>query len=153
MPRYREGFNARQQRFCDEYLIDMNGTRAAIRAGYSEHTAREIGSKLLTRPNVSQYIAERQKLLQNSKIADAAEVERYLTAAMRNELDEEIVAFDHEGSPLKVVKKLAGREKIKAAELMARRHGLLTDRIQAEITGTIIIDGNDDMQDGNKDDA
>ena len=36
---------AKQQRFCDEYLIDLNATQAAIRAGYSEKTARQIAAE------------------------------------------------------------------------------------------------------------
>ena len=38
---------AKQKRFCDEYLIDLNATQAAIRAGYSKRTARQIGKRKL----------------------------------------------------------------------------------------------------------
>ena len=41
------GLNARQQRFVEEYLVDLNATQAAIRAGYSKKTAREIGCENL----------------------------------------------------------------------------------------------------------
>lgn len=44
--------NARQRRFVDEYLIDLNATQAAIRAGYSEKTARAIGAENLTKPDI-----------------------------------------------------------------------------------------------------
>lgn len=46
----------REQRFCDEYIADLNGMQAAIRAGYSRHTARQIGSEILTRPDVKERI-------------------------------------------------------------------------------------------------
>jgi len=49
--------NTKQKVFADEYLIDLNATRAAIRAGYSEKTARTIAAKLLAKANVSKYIA------------------------------------------------------------------------------------------------
>mgnify|MGYP003289632644 CR=1 FL=1 len=52
---------AKQKRFCDEYLIDLNATQAAIRAGYSEKNADKIGSELLGKTRVSEYIAERKK--------------------------------------------------------------------------------------------
>lgn len=48
----------KQQRFVDEYLIDLNATQAAIRAGYSVKTADAIGCENLTKPNIQQAIAE-----------------------------------------------------------------------------------------------
>ena len=52
---------ARQARFVDEYLIDLNATRAAIRAGYSAKTAEWIGPQLLGKTHVAEAIAERMK--------------------------------------------------------------------------------------------
>ena len=52
---------AKQRRFCDEYLIDMNAAQAAIRAGYSKKTAKQIGQENLTKPDLQEYIAERMK--------------------------------------------------------------------------------------------
>lgn len=51
---------AKQQKFCDEYLIDLNATQAAIRAGYSENTASETGYENLRKPQLAEYIAEKQ---------------------------------------------------------------------------------------------
>lgn len=53
----------KQQRFCEEYLIDLNATQAAIRAGYSEATARFIGCENLTKPNIRAAIDKRLKEL------------------------------------------------------------------------------------------
>lgn len=50
----------RQERFCEEYVVDLNGTQAAIRAGYAESGARSEASRMLTNPNVRDYIAELQ---------------------------------------------------------------------------------------------
>lgn len=47
------GLNPKQTLFCHEYLIDLNATQAAIRAGYSEKTARKIGSENLTKPDIA----------------------------------------------------------------------------------------------------
>ena len=55
----------KQQRFVEEYLIDLNATQAAIRAGYSEKTAKEIGNENLTKPNIAKAIAEAQEKLSN----------------------------------------------------------------------------------------
>ena len=51
--------NERQKRFADEYLVDLNQTQAAIRAGYSERTAFEIGRGLFNKVDVRHYIQER----------------------------------------------------------------------------------------------
>ena len=48
----------KQQRFVEEYLVDLNATQAAIRAGYSETTARQQGCENLTKPNIQDAIAE-----------------------------------------------------------------------------------------------
>ena len=47
---------AKQQRFCEEYIIDLNGTQAAIRAGYSEKTAAEIGYENLKKPQIAEFL-------------------------------------------------------------------------------------------------
>ena len=59
---------AMQQRFVEEYLIDLtgNGTQAAIRAGYAPHSARITASYLLTRPNIQAALAQRQQELRDS---------------------------------------------------------------------------------------
>ena len=68
----------KQQRFVEEYLIDLNATQAAIRAGYSEKTAKEIGSENLTKPNIAKAIEEAQnKRTEQTKI-DAAYILRRL---------------------------------------------------------------------------
>ena len=51
----------KEQRFVDEYLIDLNATQAARRAGYSGKTARSIGSELLTKPRIAEAIAEAKR--------------------------------------------------------------------------------------------
>ena len=51
----------KQKRFCDEYLIDLNATQAAIRAGYSEKTANRIASENLSKLVIQEYIKEKQE--------------------------------------------------------------------------------------------
>ena len=52
--------NDRQSRFVAEYLVDLNATQAAIRAGYSAATANQIGARLLVNVKVAAAIAEAQ---------------------------------------------------------------------------------------------
>lgn len=62
----------KQQRFCEEYVIDLNATQAAIRAGYSENTAIAQASRLLANVNISAYITELQDKMRE-KIGITAE--------------------------------------------------------------------------------
>lgn len=64
MPDFNTGdLSDKQIKFSEEYLTDLNATQAAIRAGYSEDTARSIGSENLTKPNIQAYIQHLQKEL------------------------------------------------------------------------------------------
>lgn len=51
----------KQKRFCEEYLIDLNATQAAIRAGYSNETARQIGSENLSKLDIQEHISQLTK--------------------------------------------------------------------------------------------
>lgn len=57
------GLTDKQERFCQEYIIDFNGTQAAIRAGYSEATARSTASEYLAKPNIQKRLGEIKKAL------------------------------------------------------------------------------------------
>ena len=59
-----EQLSEKQKRFCNEYLIDLNATQAAIRAGYSAKTARSIANENLTKPDIQKYIQELQEGIQ-----------------------------------------------------------------------------------------
>ena len=54
---------AKQRRFVEEYSVDHNATKAAIRAGYSKRTARQVGSENLSKPVIAAAIAKRQEKL------------------------------------------------------------------------------------------
>lgn len=81
----------KQKRFCDEYLIDLNATQAAIRAGYSEKTARQTATENLSKPYIREYIDKRLAEKDAELIADQDEVLKYLTSVMRREKNEHIV--------------------------------------------------------------
>ncbi|MFP2873738.1 terminase small subunit [Acetobacter tropicalis] len=54
------GLNDKQRRFVEEYLVDLNATQAAVRAGYSEKTAHSIGQRLLKNVEIQNAISEAQ---------------------------------------------------------------------------------------------
>ena len=118
--------NDKQQRFCDEYLIDLNATQAAIRAGYSEKTAKSIGHENLTKPDVIAYLSERQK-------------EREI----RTQITQDNVLRDIDKIKADAMTKISDREgnlsmnnhpaALKACELLGKHLGMFKDRV--EMTG------------------
>lgn len=81
--------NERQKAFADYYIQTGNATEAAIKAGYSEKTARSIGAENLTKPDISAYIKERLDEQSNKRVADANEVIEFYTAVMRGEVKDQ----------------------------------------------------------------
>ena len=79
----------KQQAFADYYIECGNATEAAKRAGYSEETARQIGAENLSKPSISEYIAERMEQQNRKRVADANEVIEFYTAVMRGEVKDQ----------------------------------------------------------------
>ena len=75
--------NIRQKAFADEWLKCGNATEAAIKAGYSKKYAGTNADKLLKNTKISAYIAERQKQIEDSRIADVSEVLQFFSSVMR----------------------------------------------------------------------
>ncbi|MFC4355320.1 terminase small subunit [Chryseomicrobium palamuruense] len=143
----------KQKRFCDEYLIDCNGTQAAIRAGYSPKTANVIASSNLTKVNIKAYIEQRMKEIEDEQIADAKEVMKYLTSVLRGESEAEIVVVEGDGdgmsSARRITKAPDEREKLKAAELIGKRYGIFTEKVNVEGAIPVII--HNDLEDDEDD--
>ena len=137
----------KQKRFCDEYLIDCNATQAAIRAGYSEKTAKQIATENLAKPDLRAYIDERLAEMQSKTIADATEVMQYLTSVLRGESKSSVLSLCGDGCQEVIEKNPDEKEKLKAAELLAKRYGLLTDKIGVEGVIPVVIAGDDDLED------
>lgn len=133
----------KQKRFCDEYLIDLNATKAAIRSGYSEKTARKIGQENLTKPDIKKYIEERMAEKESELIADQDEVLRYLTSVLRGKSRSSVVVVENTGdycSEAREIEKAPDeKERLKAAELLGKRYGLYTDRIEQDVDMDLTI--------------
>jgi phage terminase small subunit len=143
----------KQKRFCDEYLLDLNATQSAIRAGYSEKTARQIGCENLTKPDIQEYIQKRLKEKEDALVADQDEVMRYLSAVMRRQKTEHVVVTlkteetkyvkDEDGTMRKqTIKKEVPkivqipamlRDANKAAELLGKAYSIYSDRVEADV--------------------
>lgn len=123
----------KQMLFCDEYLIDLNATQAAIRAGYSEKTARAIGAENLTKPDIKEYIRIRLAEKEAALIADQDEVLKYLTTVLRGESQSSVLARNEMGGEDVIEKAPDEKERLKAAELLGKRYGLYTDKVEQDV--------------------
>jgi len=138
--------NAKQKRFCDEYLIDCNATQAAIRAGYSPKVAYSTGSENLEKPELKSYISEQLEKIHNEKTADATEVIEYLTSVLRGESQASIVVVEGTGDgrskARSIDKQPDEKERLKAAELLGKRYGIFTDKVKVDgaVPVTIVDD-------------
>lgn len=144
----------KQKMFADEYLIDLNATRA-YRTVYktikNDGVARRNGSRLLTNADIKKYIDERLEEIRNEKTADAQEVMEYLTAVLRGESTSEEIVVEGLGDGVSeartMEKRPSERDRLKAAELLGKRFGLYTDKVEmdADMDLNITIDyGEDD---------
>ncbi|MBQ3834633.1 MAG: terminase small subunit [Elusimicrobia bacterium] len=136
--------NRKQKKFADEYLIDCNATQAAIRAGYSPKTAKQVGQRLLTNVDLSTYIEQQLEQIHNEKTADAQEVLEYLTAVMRGEHTEQALRLVGEGIQTIDTMEVSAKDRLKAAELIGKRYGMFKDNVN--VAGSIPVVIADDLE-------
>ena len=139
--------NERQRRFADEYIISGNATDAAIKAGYSSKYANTNASKLLQNTAIKSYIDERLAQLASEKIATQEEVLTYLTSVMRGETQEQtLISIGELGQTITDID-VGAKDRIKAAELLGKRHRLWTDKVEADVSGTVVFANESDIPD------
>ena len=136
---------AKQRRFCEEYLIDLNATQAAIRAGYSKKNAQNIASENLAKPIIRKYIDAKMAKKDSELIAKQDEVLRYLTSVLRGKSGGTEIVVEGTGDGCSeartMQKEPSEKDRLKAAELLGKRYGLFTDKVDmnadAELTITV----------------
>lgn len=160
---------AKQKRFVDEYLIDLNATQAAIRAGYSVNSARDIGCENLAKPNIQEAIAkemaDRSKrtgvnqdrvVLELAKIAlvkmtDIVDSQgRIKSTASEDDLAcIESVKYKKSESDTgsSVEREVKVASKLKALELLGKHLGMWNDKIDVNVAIPVVISGEDTLED------
>lgn len=125
----------KQRRFVEEYLLDLNATQAAIRAGYSEKTAQQQGSENLSKPVIAAAIAERQQAVSN-KLELSAEwvLERLVENA--NRAMQAVAVTDNEGTKTGEYK-YEGNVANRALELLGKHMGMFKDKM--ELSGALTL--------------
>lgn len=132
----------KQRKFCDEYLIDCNATRA-YKVAYpnikNDNVASAAGTRLLGNVKIKAYIEARLEEMSSAKVASAEEVMKYLTSVMRGEHTEQIPLLIGEGIQKLADKDIGAKERLKAAELLGKRYGLFTDKVNLEVEPVVIV--------------
>lgn len=132
----------KQKKFVDEYIICGTAVTAYNNAGYTSPTKRKArfnASRLLSNENVKLAVQERMEALHNEKIADQKEVLSFLTAVMRGEEVEQTLIGAGQGLQEKTYLELSGKDRIKAAELLGKRYGTWTEKV--EVNANVHNDG------------
>lgn len=119
--------------FADEYLKDMNGTRA-YKAAYvkvkKDTVAASNAGRLLKIAEIRAYIDKSLEEMHNERTADAQEVLEYLTSVMRGEQVESIPLGLGKGEQVLTENEVTAKDRIKAAELLGKRHALFTEKTE-----------------------
>ncbi len=135
-----EKLTAKQERFVAEYLIDLNATQAAIRAGYSENTAQMIGSENLSKPIIATAVAaaqakrsERTEITQDYVLASIMEtMERCKQAEPVTYQNGNPVMIDTADGDIAPAYKFDAAAVLKGAELLGRHLAMFTDKSVVE---------------------
>lgn len=136
----------KQKKFADEYIISGNAYQAAINAGYSENYARNATYFLLeNNGKISDYVNKKMLELEDQQIAKQNEILKYLTAVMRGEEKEETLSKNEFGGEDISKIQVSAKDRIKAAELLGKRYGSWTDKLEVESESRVVIV--DDLED------
>lgn len=138
----------KQKLFCDEYLIDLNGTRA-YRTVYktikNDNVAGVRANKLLKQKDIAEYINKRLEEIHNENTADIQEVMEYLTSVMRGKSESNVLALAGDGFQEVIAKPPDEKERLKATELLGKRFGMFRDNVDITSNGqTVIVDDIDE---------
>ncbi len=132
----------KQKLFAEEYLKDLNATRAyreIYKSCKSDKVAGVNSSRMLGNARVQTYIKGLIDEIHSDKIATAEEVMEYLTKVLRGESESEIVVVEGTGDGCSSARRLQKapdeKERTKAAELLGRRYGMFTDNFK---TGGVV---------------
>lgn len=128
----------KQKIFCDEYLVDLNGTRA-YKAAYpnvkKDNSAAVRANKLLKNDEIKQYIDKRLQELRDERIAKVEDVMIYLSDVMFGRTESSVLAMCGDGCQEVIEKPPDERERLKAAELLGRRYGIFTEKLEVKDEG------------------
>ena len=131
----------KQKKFADEYIISGNASDAARNAGYSPKYINSNVQKLLQNTAIKQYVDERLAELSDKQIAKQEEVLKYLTSVMRGEQTEQTLISEGAELGQRIANiEVSAKDRIKAAELLGKRYGSWTDKVDLSSDLTLIFE-------------
>lgn len=156
--------NLKQQKFADEYIISGNAEKSALKAGYSATYSRKQAHKLLANVGVSEYIEKRMEELQDEKILTQKQILVMLSEIASGKASEtvvvtlkkaELIKDPATGKSLKVYNEVAetvevptkNSDRNKALELLGKRYKLWTEKVEADVTGSVVFMNEDSIAD------
>ena len=149
--------NVRERAFAEEYIINHgNAYKAAIKAGYSKNTAKQASlwldddktktnqvKKSAYKPELAAYINAKLDEIHSAKTADAKEVVEYLSSVLRGESESEIVVIEGSGDGITEARRMTKRpdekERLKAADILAKIHGITTANVNVSADTPLVI--------------
>lgn len=135
--------NERQKKFVDYYLQSGNLSESARKAGYTKKSCATTANELIKNPKIQNAINARLKEMESERLAETQEILEYLTAVMRGEKDEEIVVNVGTGKGYtqaqKVRAQVGAKERLKAAEMLAKVKGLFISKSEVDLNGAIPV--------------
>ena len=156
--------NERQRRFADEYIITGNVYQSATNAGYSENYARARSHELLDNVGVSEYVKKRMEELQDEKILTQKQILLMLSEIASGQAMETTVVTTKvaelkldpvSGKSVKVYNEIPqlveyptkNSDRNKALELLGKRYKMWTDKVEADVSGTVVFANESDIPD------
>ena len=150
--------NDKEKCFANEYIINKgNAYQAALSAGYSANTARNASEWLMEtlknadskrhlpfKPELKKYIDEQFEKMESEKVANAKEVMEYLTSVLRGKSESEIVVVEGTGDGCsqarKMMKNPDEKERLKAADSLAKILGISKEKVDVTSTQVVLVD-------------
>lgn len=153
--------NDREKLFADLYIKLGNAYQAALQAGYKESTAKEASKwinpeetlknpnkKSKYKPEVRAFIDARMAEKEKELIASQDEVLKYLTSVLRGESQSTELVVEGQGDGFSeartILKEPSEKDRLKAAELLGKRYGLYTEKVEMEVAPVVIKDDVDE---------
>lgn len=138
----------KQARFVDEYLKDLNATQAAIRAGYSEKTARQAGAENLSKPVIQQAIqshmderAHRTKIDADFVLQGIAKnIRRCEQGEVVRDKAGDLVMIETEDGEMAPMYRYDATNALKGYEMLGRHLKLFTDKVDVETSKPITVE-------------
>ena len=129
--------NARQQRFCIEYVRLGNAVQAALEAGYSESYANKRAYQLLENVGIQNEISRLAEPEKKERIASKDEVLEFLTAVVRGDIKEKVVTIEG----IEYEREPSVKDKTRAAELLGKRYAIFREKVEvdSEVTGVVML--------------